>query len=59
MKPKEKMSGSYKGKFNAPGGGGRFQQLVDQGKSPALVAWMGRKKFGASGMAKLAAKGKK
>lgn len=54
-----KKTGTTDGKSNATGGGGRFQQLVDQGKSPALAAYIGRKKFGAKGMAAMAAKGKK
>lgn len=54
-----KKSGSYKGKSNTAGGGGRFQQMVDSGKSPALAAYIGRKKFGAKMMSSMAAKGKK
>lgn len=51
-------TGSYKGQSNAPGGGGRFKQMTDSGVSPALASYIGRKKFGASTMAKMAAKGK-
>lgn len=54
-----KKTGDYKGKSNAAGGGGRFQQMIDSGKSPALAAYIGRKKFGAKTMASMAAKGKK
>lgn len=54
-----KTSGSFEGKSNKLGGGGRFAQLVSQGKSPALAAYIGRKKYGAKKMAKLSAKGKK
>lgn len=51
-------TGSYKGKPNTAGGGGRFAQMVDSGKSPALAAYIGRKKFGAKAMAHMATKGK-
>lgn len=55
MKPKLKTTGATDGKSNATGGGGRFQQLVNQGKSPALAAWIGKKKWGAKAMSKMAA----
>ena len=55
---KIKTTGSFKGKPNKLGGGGRFAQLLAQGKSPALAAFIGRKKYGASKMASMAAKGK-
>lgn len=54
-----KKTGTFQGKSNKLGGGGRFKQLVAQGKSPALAAFIGRKKYGAKKMAKLSAKGKK
>lgn len=54
-----KKTGTFQGKSNKLGGGGRFKQLVAQGKSPALAAFIGRKKYGAEKMAKLSAKGKK
>lgn len=62
-----KKSGSYKGKSNKLGGGGRFAQMVDamakkgmgKGKASAIAAAMGRKKYGAKKMASMAAKGKK
>ena len=41
-----------------PGGGGRFAAMVASGKSPALAAYIGRKKFGAKRMAKMAAHGR-
>lgn len=41
------------------GSGGRFRALVASGKSPALAAYIGRKKYGSAKMAKLAAKGRK
>lgn len=53
-----KKTGSYKGQSNAPGGGGRFRQMTDNGVSPALAAYIGKKKFGAKQMATMAAKGK-
>lgn len=41
-----------------PGGGGRFAAMVASGKSPALAAYIGRKKYGKKKMAKFAAKGR-
>jgi hypothetical protein len=46
-------------KSMAPGGGGRFQAMVDSGKSPALAAYIGRKKYGAKKMAQFSAAGRK
>lgn len=40
------------------GSGGRFKALVASGASPALAAYIGRKKYGNAKMAKLAAKGR-
>jgi hypothetical protein len=40
------------------GGGGRFAAMVASGKSPALAAYIGRKKYGAKKMAGFVAKGK-
>lgn len=54
-----KKTGTFKGKSNKLGGGGRFAQMVSQGKSPALAAWLGRKKYGAKKMASMATKAKK
>lgn len=54
-----KKTGSYKGQSNAVGGGGRFKQMTDQGMSPGLVAYIGKKKYGAKRMAAMAAAGKK
>lgn len=56
---KIKKTGSFQGKSNKLGGGGRFKQLTAQGKSPALAAFIGRKKYGSKKMASLSAKGKK
>lgn len=41
-----------------PGGGGRFEKMVASGKSPALAAFIGRKKYGASKFQNFASKGK-
>lgn len=41
------------------GGGGRFAKLAKKVGSPALAAYIGRKKYGAKKMASMAAKGKK
>ena len=40
------------------GGGGRFAAMVASGKSPALAAYIGRRKYGAKRMAKMAAHGR-
>lgn len=42
----------------APGGGGRFAKMVASGKSPALAAYIGRRKYGAKRMAKMAEHGR-
>lgn len=54
-----KKTGTFQGKSNKLGGGGRFKQLVAQGKSPALAAYIGRKSLGKKKFQSLAAKGKK
>lgn len=59
MKTTIKKTGAFKGKPNKLGGGGRFAQMVVSGKSPALAAWIGDKKYGKKKMAVLAKKGKK
>lgn len=41
-----------------PGGGGRFAKMVASGKSPALAAYIGRKKYGAKRMGEMAAHGR-
>lgn len=51
-------TGSYQGKSNAAGGGGRFKQMTDHGVSPALAAYIGKKKYGSKAFSKMAAKGK-
>lgn len=58
-KKKRGGSGTYKGKSLSPGGGGRFQKCLDSGKSRALCAAIGRKKYGAKTMAKWSAAGRK
>jgi len=54
-----KTTGSYKGKSNALGGGGRFAQLAAKTGSPAIAAMIGRKKYGNKKMASMAVAGKK
>lgn len=57
--------GSYEGKSNKLGGGGRFAQVEAKAKASgasdpgAVAAAIGRKKYGASKMAEMAIKGKK
>ncbi len=41
-----------------PGGGGRFQKMVASGKSPALAAYIGRKKWGDKKMSEFSRKGR-
>jgi hypothetical protein len=41
------------------GSGKRFKALAKKTGSKALAAWIGRKKYGKSKMAKMAAKGRK
>lgn len=54
-----KKSGSYKGKSNAFGGGGRAAQMKAMGMSGALIGYIGRKNHGSAAMAKASAKGRK
>lgn len=54
-----KKTGTTNGKSNTLGGGGRFQQMVNSGKSPALAAFIGRKLYGKKKMTKMASFGKK
>lgn len=44
---------------DAPGSGGRFKACQASGKSAALCAYIGRRKYGGHQMAKWAAKGRK
>jgi hypothetical protein len=53
------LAKSFKGKSMKPGGGGRFAKMVASGKSPALAAYIGRKKYGAKKMASFSAQGKR
>lgn len=46
------------GKSMAPGGGGRFAAMVASGKSPALAAYIGRKKYGSAQMGKFSGQGR-
>lgn len=62
-----KKTGTYKGKSNKVGGGGRFKQMTDameskgmsSGKAKAIAAAMGRKKYGKKRFQKMAAAGRK
>ena len=62
---KKSMPKTYKGKSTRLGGGGRFEMVKAAAKkggakNPAAVAAMvGRKKYGAKKMAKMAAAGRK
>lgn len=56
---KIKKSGSFKGKPNALGGGGRFAQMEAKGASPALAAFIGRKIYSKGKMQQMAQAGKK
>lgn len=61
---KLKTKGTYKGKSNKVGGGGRFAQMKDKLKGKvsnpgAVAAAIGRKKYGKAKFQKMAAKGKK
>lgn len=42
-----------------PGGGGRFAKMVASGKSPALAAYIGNKRYGKKQMQKWAKAGRK
>jgi hypothetical protein len=53
------MAGKGGGKSMKPGGGGRFAKMVASGKSPALAAYIGRKKYGNKKMTKFSANGRK
>lgn len=44
-----KKTGSYKGKSNKLGGGGRAQQLLDRGVPKGVVGMIARKKQAAPG----------
>lgn len=51
--------GATDGKSNALGGGGRAQQLKNQGMSGGLIGYIGRKNHGSKLMGKLSAVGRK
>ena len=61
------MASTYKGKSLRPGGGGRFQRMVDrlrargysEKRARAVAAAVGRRKYGAKQMAQWAAAGRK
>lgn len=54
-----RKTGKTDGKSNRLGGGGRFRQMEKQGKSDALIAWIGDRRHGKKKMAKMAAAGRK
>lgn len=62
-----KKTGTYKGKSNKLGGGGRFAQMVDSmaqkgmpaKRAKAIAAAAGRKKYGKARFQKMATKGRK
>jgi hypothetical protein len=58
-----KKTGTFKGKSNKLGGGGRFAQLAAKAgggkKGAAIAAAVGRKKYGKAKFQKMASKGKK
>jgi hypothetical protein len=56
---KIKKTGTYKGKSNRLGGGGRFAQMVAMGIPAGKVAMIGRAKYGKKRMAKWSAQGRK
>lgn len=53
-----KKTGKTDGKSNKLGGGGRFQQLKNEGMSGGLAAYIGRRMYGKKKMAQMAAKGR-
>lgn len=63
MKGAIKKTGTFKGKSNKLGGGGRFAQVAAKAgggaKGAAIAAAAGRKSLGKAKFQKLAAKGKK
>lgn len=61
MQPKgtTKKTGTFQGKSNALGGGGRFAQMTAKGMSPALAATISRKIYGKRKTQQMAAAGRK
>ena len=53
-----KKKGKTDGKSNKLGGGGRFKQMEKQGKSDALIAWIGRRAHGEKKMAQWSHEGR-
>lgn len=54
-----KTKGSFHGKSNKLGGGGRFAQLLAKGVPAGVAANMGRKKYGKKKFQAMAKKGRK
>lgn len=50
-----RKTGTFQGKSNALGGGGRAAQLKAKGMSGALIGYIGSKKYGAKAMSKMSA----
>ncbi len=46
MNTSTKKTGTFQGKSNKLGGGGRFAQMEAKGASPALAAFIGKKLYG-------------
>jgi hypothetical protein len=63
IKSKVQTKGTFKGKSNKLGGGGRFAQVAEKAgggkKGAAIAAVVGRAKYGKAKFQKMAAKGKK
>lgn len=59
MNATTKKTGTFHGKSNKLGGGGRFAQMEAKGASPALAAYIGRKMYGKKKISTMAAKSKK
>jgi hypothetical protein len=53
-----KKTGTFHGKSNTLGGGGRAAQLKSKGLSGALIHYLGAKKYGNAAMSRMAAQGK-
>lgn len=54
-----KKTGSFDGKPNRLGGGGRSAQLKAKGLSGALIHFIGAKRYGNAKMAQMSAAGRK
>jgi len=59
MNDTTKKTGTFEGKSNKLGGGGRFAQLESKGMSSGLAAYISRKLYGKKKTAQMAQAGKK